>query len=120
MGGKGGGQIALSFLSKTVGGVVWDVGILGLEGAAHAIKYEAGGERALVRRVGEDQTSQAAGVGTKGDGVENGDNGFAKTNHVVFCGRVDDGGVVLPRCFEKGDDVRGGQDDGNRRSAGSF
>ena len=85
---EGGGPLALSFLSNAVGGVVRNVGIVGLEGAAHSVKANAGGERALVRRVGEDQTGRAVGVGTEGYGVENGENGFAKTNRVVVCGQA--------------------------------
>ena len=52
-------------------------------------------------------------VGTKGDGIEDGEDGFEEANHVVVHGRADDGGVAPPRCFEQGDDVRGGQHDGN-------
>ena len=96
MGGEGGGPLALSFFLNAVGGVVRDVRIVGLEGPAHAVKANAGGEGALVHLVGEDKTRQAAGVSTKGDGIHNGENGFTKTNHVVVCGRADDGGGSSP------------------------
>ena len=120
LGSEGGCPLALSFLVNAVRGVVSDVRIVGLEGAAHAVKADASGKRALVRRVGEDQSRRAAGVGTKGDGVQDGEDGFADANHVVFRGRADDGGVALPRCFEEGDDVRGGQHDGGGRLGGGF
>ena len=120
MGGKGGGPLALSFLLNDVGGVFRNVGIVGLEGAAHAVEADAGGDRALVRRVREDQSGWEAGVGTKVDGVKDGEGGLAEANCVVVRGRYDDGGVALPRCFEEGDDVRGGRHDGNGRLAGGF
>ena len=94
-----------SFFSNAVSGIVRNVGIVGLEGAAHSVEDDAGSDRALVRRVGEDQTRWAARVGTKGDGVENGENGFMKTNHVVVRGRANNGEVALPHCLEEGDYV---------------
>ena len=54
LGGEGGRPLTLSFLSNDVHGIVRDVGIVGLEGAACAVKADAGGERALVRHDGED------------------------------------------------------------------
>ena len=117
---EGGGPLALSFFSNAVGGVVHDVGIIGLESAAHAVEADASGEQALVRRIGGDQTRRASGVGTRGDGVQNGDNGFAKTNHVVVCGQAGDGGSVFPRCLEEEDAVQGGRHDGDRKLAGRF
>ena len=88
-----------------ISGVVGDVHIVRLEGADHAVKSDVRGERALLRFVGEDQYGKAAGVGTKGDGVEDGEDGLAKANHVVVHGRADHGGVALPRCLEQGDYV---------------
>ena len=88
MGGEGGGPLGLSFFLSALGGVVRDVWIVGVEGAARAVESDAGGEQALVRRVGEDQTGRAVGVGTEGYGVENGENGFVKTNRVVVCGQA--------------------------------
>ena len=120
LGGEGGRPLALSFLSNAARGVVRDVGIVGLEGAAHAVKADVGGERALVRRVGEDQSGRASGVGTKVDGVKDGEDGFAKVNHIFVRGRAGDGGVALPLCFEEGDDVRGCRHDGDGRLAGGF
>ena len=120
LGGEGGCPLELSFLSNVVRGVVSDVGIVGLEGAAHAVEANAGGKQALVHRVGEDQSGRAAGIGTKGDGVKDGEDGFAKANHVVVCWRADNGGVALPRCFEEEDDVRGGWHDDDGRLVGGF
>ena len=105
MGSEGGRLLALSFLANAVRGAVRDVRIVGLEGAAHAVKADADGERALVCCVGEDQTGRAAGVDTKGDRVENGENGFAKTNHVVVRGWANDERVALPRCLKERDDI---------------
>ena len=105
---EGGCPLALSFLANAISGVVDNVRIVQLEGAANAIVANVGGKRALVRRIGEDQSLRAAGTGNKEYGVEDGENGFAEANHVVVCGRADDGELALPRCFEQGDDVRGG------------
>ena len=118
LGSKGGRPFALSFLSNAICGVVSNVGIVGLEGAAHYVEANADGKRALVHRVGEDQTGWAAGVGTKGGGVKDGENGFAKSNHVGVCGQAGYGVVALPRYFEEVDDVQGGRHDGNGRLAG--
>ena len=113
MSSEGGCPLALSFLAHAVSGVVGNVRIVRLEGDTHAVKADVGGKRALVCRVGEDQSGRAAGVGTKEYGVEDGEYGFVEANHVVVRGRADDGGVALPHCFEQGDDVQGGQHDGD-------
>ena len=120
LGSEGGCPLALSFLANAVCGVVSDVRIVILEGAAHAVKANAGGKRALVLQVGEDQSGRAAGVDTKVYGVKDGEDGFVETNHVVFCGRTDDRGVAPPHCFEQGDDVLGGRNDGDRRLGEGF
>ena len=120
LGGEGGRPLVLSFPANAVRGVVIDIRVVGLEGAAHSVKADAGGERALVRRVGEDQSGQAAGIGTKGDGVNNDKDGFAEANHVVLRGWANDGVVDLPHCFEKGDDVQGGRHNGDGRLGGGF
>ena len=44
MGGEGGGPLGLSFFLNALGGVVRDVWIVGLEGAARAVESDAGGE----------------------------------------------------------------------------
>ena len=85
-----------------------------------SVKANSGGEQVLLRRVVEDQSGQAAGVGTKGYGVKDGEDGFEEANHAVVRGRADDGGVALPLCFEQGYDVRGGRHDGNGRLGGDF
>ena len=59
-------------------------------------------------------------VGTKGDGIEDGEDGFEEVNHVVVHGRADDGGVAPPRCFEQGGDVRRGRYDSNGRLGEGF
>ena len=115
MGSKGGCPLTLSFLAHAISGIVGDICIVRIEGATHAVEADVGSERALARPVGEDQSGRAAGVGTKGNGVEGGEDGFAEANHVIVCGRAYNGGVALPRCFEQGDDDRGGRHDGNRR-----
>ena len=115
LGSKGGCPLSLSFLAQAISGVIGDVWIVRLEGAAHAIKADVGGKRALLRRVGEDQSGRAAGVVTKGDGIEDGEDGFAKANYFVVRGRADDEGLALPRCFEQVGDVRGDRNDGNGR-----
>ena len=120
LGGEGERPLALSFLLNIVRGVGSDAGIIGLEGAAHAVKDNARGERALVRRVGEDQSGQEAGVGTEGDRVKDGEDGFAKASRVVIRGRANDGVVALPRCSEEGDGVQGGRHDGDGQLAGGF
>ena len=120
MGSEGGCRLALSFLAHAVSGVVGNVRIVRLEGDTHAVKADVGGKRALVCCVGEDQSGRAAGVGTKEYGVEDGEDGLPEANHVVIRGRVDDGGVVLPRCFGEGDDVQGGRYYGDRRLGGGF
>ena len=107
LGSKGGCTLALYFLAQAISSVVGDVRIVRLVGAAHYVKADIGGEQALVRRLEEDQSRWAAGVGTKGYGIEYGKDGFAEANHVVVRGRADDGGVALPRCFDQGDDIRG-------------
>ena len=66
LGSEGGRILALYFLENAVRGVVSDVRIVGIEGAAHDVEAKAGGERALVRHTGEDQPGRADGVGTKG------------------------------------------------------
>ena len=120
LGSKCGRPLALYFLANTVRGVVSDLRIVGLEGAAHAVEANARGERALVCRVREDQSGRSAGVGTKGDGVKDGEDAFTEANHVAVRGQADDGGVALAYCFEEGDDVRGGQNDGDGRLGGGF
>ena len=105
---EGGCPLALSFLANTISGVVSNVRIVRLEGSAHAVEASVGGKRLFVRCVREDQPGRAADVGTKGYGVEDGEDSFAEANHVVVCGRADNGGLALPRCFEQGDDVQGG------------
>ena len=42
LGGKGGRPITLSFLSNAVCGVISNVGIIGLEGAAHSVEADTG------------------------------------------------------------------------------
>ena len=74
---KGGCPVALSFFANAVRSVVSNIRIAGLEGATHTVEADAGGKRVLVRCVGEDQSRQAAGVGTTGDGVKYGEDGFA-------------------------------------------
>ena len=120
LGSEGGCPLALSFLANVVRGVVSNVRIVRLEGAAHAVEANVDGKQALVRRVGEDQPRRSAVVGTKGDGVKDGEDGFAEANHVVVRGRAEDGGVALPRCFEQGDDFQGGRYDGDGRLGGGF
>ena len=115
LGSKGGCTLALSFLTQAISGVVGDVRIVRLVGAAHSVKYDVGGKQALVFRLEEDQSGRAAGVGTKGYGIEYGKDGFAEANHVVVRGQANYGEIALPRCFVQGDDVRGGRHDGNRR-----
>ena len=120
LGSKGGCTLTLSFLAQAISGVVGDVKMVQLVGVAHSVKADVGGERALVSRIGEDQSGRAAGVGTKGYGIEYGKDGFTEANHVVVRGRANNGGVALPRCFDQGDDVRGGRYDGNRQLGEGF
>ena len=76
LGSEGGCPLALSFLANTVCGVVSNVHIVRLEGAAHAAKADAGGKQALVRRIGEAESGRAAGVSTKRDGLKDSEDGF--------------------------------------------
>ena len=115
LGIEGGCPLALSFIAQAISSIVGDVRIVRLVGAAHSVKYDVGGKQALVFRLEEDQSGRAAGVGTKGYGIEYGKDGFAEANHVVVRGQANYGEIALPRCFVQGDDVRGGRHDGNRR-----
>ena len=59
----------------------------------------------FVGRIGEDDSRRVACVGSKRDGVKDGEDGLAKADHIVVCRRANDGGAALPICVKQGDYV---------------
>ena len=59
----------------------------------------------FVGRIGEDDSRRVACVGSKRDGVKDGEDGLAKADHIIFCRRAKNGGVDHLSCVEQGDDI---------------
>ena len=105
LGGKSGGSFSFHILSESVGGIIFDARVVRLEGANHGVEAYGRVKRGLVGRIGEDESRRSACIGAEGDGVNDGDDGLAKADHIVICQRANDGGAYLPSCVEQGDDV---------------
>ena len=88
---------------ESVGGIFFDARIVQLVGADHVVEVHGCPKQAFVGHIGEDYSGQAACVGSKGDGVKDGEYGLAKSEHTVVSQSSDNGGIALPSYVEQGD-----------------
>ena len=88
----------------SVGGIIFDVRDVRLEGANHWVEDYSCAERSFVGRIGEDESGYASCIGAKGDVVKDSEDGLSKADHIVICWRAEDGGVALLIYVEQGDD----------------
>ena len=60
LGGKSGGPFSFHLFPESVGGIIFDAGVVRLDGANNGVEAYGRAERAFVGRIGEDESGQAA------------------------------------------------------------
>ena len=84
---------------ESVGGIIFNARVVQLEGTNHGVEAYIHAKQAFLGRIGKDESRRAACVGNNGDGLNDGEYGLAKADHIVVYQRANDGGVALLRLF---------------------